>query len=165
MRIISTEVRFMFILGCHLSLSGGYAAMGQTAVSIGANTFQYFTKNPRGGVSKPADPEDVRALCAFMKENGILFPLAHAPYIYNPATADERIREYTLSMMKSELEFLEVDPRLSLQLSPGRSRQGGQRGRMPSDRRMSEYAPHGGYGNNGSHRDDERQGNGNRRYV
>ena len=142
----------MFILGCHLSLSGGYAAMGQTAVSIGANTFQYFTKNPRGGVSKPADPEDVRALCAFMKENGILFPLAHAPYIYNPATADERIREYTLSMMKSELEFLESIP-------------GGQRGRMPSDRGMSEYAPHGGYGNNGSHRDDERQGNGNRRYV
>ncbi len=146
----------MFILGCHLSLSGGYAAMGQTAVSIGANTFQYFTKNPRGGASKPADPEDVRALCAFMKENGILFPLAHAPYIYNPATADERIREYTLSMMKSELEFLESIPG---------SRQGGQRGRMPSDRGMSEYAPHGGYGNNGSHRDDERQGNGNRRYV
>ena len=109
----------MFILGCHLSLSGGYAAMGQTAVSIGANTFQYFTKNPRGGASKPADPEDVRALCAFMKENGILFPLAHAPYIYNPATADERIREYTLSMMKSELEFLESIPGSLYNFHPG----------------------------------------------
>lgn len=109
----------MFILGCHLSLSGGYAEMGRTAAKIGANTFQYFTKNPRGGQSKPADPEDVSALRDFMQENKMSFPLAHAPYIYNPATADERIREYTLTSMKSELEFLEALPGSLYNFHPG----------------------------------------------
>lgn len=109
----------MFIIGCHLSLSGGYAEMGRVAAKIGASTFQYFTKNPRGGQSKPADPEDVSALNAFMGENGIHFPLAHAPYTYNPATADERIREYTLSSMKSELEFLETIPGSFYNFHPG----------------------------------------------
>lgn len=81
--------------------------------------FSVFHEKSARGRIEARDPEDVRALCAFMKENGILFPLAHAPYIYNPATADERIREYTLSMMKSELEFLESIPGSLYNFHPG----------------------------------------------
>ena len=109
----------MFTLGCHLSLSGGYEEMGKVAASIGATTFQYFTKNPRGGVSKPVDPEDVSALLSLMEREGINRPLAHAPYTYNPATADERIREYSMTSMKSELEFLESLPGSLYNFHPG----------------------------------------------
>lgn len=100
--------RVMFYIGCHLSKEGGYLAMGQRALSIGGNTFQFFTRNPRGGsTSKSADPEDVAALCRLMEENNMHAPLAHAPYTYNPCSADESIREYTASSMHSELELLE----------------------------------------------------------
>ena len=109
----------MFTLGCHLSLSGGYEEMGKVAASIGATTFQYFTKNPRGGVSKPVDPADVAALNALMEREGINRPLAHAPYTYNPATADERIREYSMTSMKAELEFLEAIPGSLYNFHPG----------------------------------------------
>ena len=109
----------MFTLGCHLSLSGGYEEMGKVAASIGATTFQYFTKNPRGGVSKPVDPADVAALNALMEREGINRPLAHAPYTYNPATADERIRTYSMESMKTELEFLEAIPGSLYNFHPG----------------------------------------------
>lgn len=109
----------MFILGCHLSLSGGYAAMGEVAEGIGANTFQYFTKNPRGGVSKPADPADVARLRERVAAGEIILPLAHAPYTYNPATADERIRTYTTEQMKTELDFLETLPGSLYNFHPG----------------------------------------------
>lgn len=98
----------MFYIGCHLSISEGYAAMGRRALSIGANTFQFFTKNPRGRSSgKMPDPTDVSALCEILKENEMHAPLAHAPYTYNPCSADEKIRDYSAQAMKSELEFLE----------------------------------------------------------
>lgn len=93
--------------------------MGSTAASIGANTFQYFTKNPRGGVSRPADPDDVCALAQIMDTQGITKLLAHAPFTYNPATADERIREYTTESMRSELEFLEALPGSLYNFHPG----------------------------------------------
>lgn len=109
----------MFNIGCHLSLSGGYLNMGKVSASIGANAFQYFTKNPRGSKSKPADPEDVAALAAFIRENGFAKPLAHAPYTYNPASSDERIREYTVTSMRSELEFLESLPGSLYNFHPG----------------------------------------------
>lgn len=109
----------MFIIGCHLSISGGYASMGETARKIGANTFQYFTKNPRGGTSKPADPADVAALRSVVDSGEILFPLAHAPYTYNPAAADDRIREYTTESMRSELLFLESLPGSLYNFHPG----------------------------------------------
>ena len=74
-------------IGCHLSSSGGYLAMGQTAVSIGANVFQFFTRNPRGGAAKPVDKADVKAFLAYAEENGIGPILAHAPYTLNAAAA------------------------------------------------------------------------------
>ena len=70
----------MLYLGCHLSSSKGFAAMGKTALTLGANTFQFFTRNPRGGAAKAADPADAAALCR-MQSDGLLGPLvAHAPY-------------------------------------------------------------------------------------
>ena len=71
----------MFKIGCHLSTEGGYLSMGKRILSVGGNTFQFFTKNPKGGkVNKPADTEDVAALRKLIEENGIFMPLAHAPY-------------------------------------------------------------------------------------
>jgi len=109
----------MFYIGCHLSLSGGYLNMGKVAKSIGANTFQYFTKNPRGSKSKAVDPSDVAALRDLLETEGFAPPLAHAPYTYNPSSADERIREFTLTSMRGELEFLEALPGSLYNFHPG----------------------------------------------
>lgn len=98
----------MYNIGCHISVEGGYAAMGRRALSVGADTFQFFTKNPRGRSSgKMPDPEDVRTLCEIMRGHGMKYILAHAPYTYNPASKDEAIREYTATAMSEELYFLE----------------------------------------------------------
>lgn len=109
----------MFYIGCHLSVSGGYEHMGLEAASIGANTFQYFTKNPRGSKSKDPRPEDVAALVSFMEANNFAPPLAHAPYTYNPASKDESIREYTKEAMAKELAFLEAIPGALYNFHPG----------------------------------------------
>ena len=87
----------MFRIGCHLSSAGGYLAMGQTAVSIGANVFQFFTRNPRGGAARPLDRADVRAFGAFAAEHGLGPILAHAPYTLNAAGAEERVRAFAES--------------------------------------------------------------------
>ena len=70
----------MLYLGCHLSASEGYIHMGQEAISIGANTFQFFTRNPRGGTAKPLDLSDVAAYLDFANAHGIGQIVAHAPY-------------------------------------------------------------------------------------
>ena len=80
----------MFRIGCHLSSAGGYLAMGQTAVSIGANVFQFFTRNPRGGAAKPIDKNDVADFLVYAKENGIGPILAHAPYTLNACAENEK---------------------------------------------------------------------------
>ena len=82
----------MLKIGCHLSSSKGYLAMGETAKSIGANTFQFFTRNPRGGSAKPFDALDAAAYCAFAAEQGIGPIIAHAPYTLNACAADEGLR-------------------------------------------------------------------------
>ena len=74
----------MLTIGCHLSSSKGYLAMGKEAVSIGANTFQFFTRNPRGSKAKAIDEADVAAFLSYSKEHGIERILAHAPYTLNP---------------------------------------------------------------------------------
>ena len=109
----------MFYIGCHLSVSGGYEHMAAEALSIGANTFQYFTKNPRGSSSKEPSPADVEAMVKIISENGLHAPLAHAPYTYNPASKDERIREYTAEAMGKELHFLESIPGALYNFHPG----------------------------------------------
>jgi len=97
-----------FLIGCHLSLEGGYRSMGERILSVEGNTFQFFTKNPKGRVPvKTPEPEDVEALCAIIRENGMRPPLAHAPYTYNPCSKDEGVRSYSRDSMRRELEFLE----------------------------------------------------------
>ena len=109
----------MFRIGCHLSSAGGYLAMGQTAVSIGANVFQFFTRNPRGGAARPLDRADVRAFGAFAAEHGLGPILAHAPYTLNAAGAEERVRVFAESTMKDDLLRLEATPGALYNFHPG----------------------------------------------
>ena len=89
----------MLNIGCHLSSSKGFLAMGKTALSIGANTFQFFTRNPRGGKAKAVNPEDAAALVKLCQENNFAKLLAHAPYTMNPCAADEGLRDFARNVM------------------------------------------------------------------
>lgn len=109
----------MFKIGCHLSASKGYLAMGKEAVSIGANTFQFFTRNPRGGAAKAIDEEDVRAFLEFSKENGIDIILAHAPYTLNLCSADEKIRNFAKNTFADDLKRMEYTPGNLYNFHPG----------------------------------------------
>lgn len=106
-------------IGCHLSSAGGYLAMGQTAVSIGANVFQFFTRNPRGGAAKPIDKADVKAFIAYAAEHGVGPILAHAPYTLNAAGAEQRVREFAEETMADDLERLELTPGALYNFHPG----------------------------------------------
>lgn len=84
----------MLNIGCHLSISKGFEAMGKDALSIGANTFQFFTRNPRGGSAKAIDPKDAQALAQLMEANNFAPILAHAPYTLNLCSAEPRTRQF-----------------------------------------------------------------------
>ncbi|AOZ73973.1 endonuclease IV [Clostridium pasteurianum] len=109
----------MLNIGCHLSASKGYKAMGKNALKIGANTFQFFTRNPRGGKAKKIDPEDIKALLEMAKENEFAALLAHAPYTVNPCSAEESVREFALETMKDDLERMEYLPNNLYNFHPG----------------------------------------------
>ena len=106
-------------IGCHLSSSKGYLNMGKTAVEIGANTFQFFTRNPRGGSAKPLDIEDMKTYCAYAEEHGIAHILAHAPYTLNACAADEGLRTFTRETMEDDLMRLEYVPGSCYNFHPG----------------------------------------------
>ena len=106
-------------LGCHLSCSNGYLAMGRQAAGLGANTFQFFTRNPRGGSVKPFDRADADALNAFMQEQGFAPVLAHAPYTLNAASGDARVRDFAFRTMREDLERLAHIPGAMLNFHPG----------------------------------------------
>lgn len=93
--------------------------MAQTAVSIGANVFQFFTRNPRGGAAKPVDPADIEAFKAYAAENSIGPILAHAPYTLNAAGADPRVREFAEMTMEDDLARLELTPGALYNFHPG----------------------------------------------
>lgn len=109
----------MFKIGCHLSSSKGYLAMGKEAVRLGANTFQFFTRNPRGSAAKPLDLNDVEAYLAFAEEHGLTYFLAHAPYTLNPCAAESRIREFAKTIMADDLARLEHTPGCAYNFHPG----------------------------------------------
>ena len=109
----------MLHIGCHLSCSNGYLAMGEQALSIGADTFQFFTRNPRGGNVKPFDEADAHALADFLKAHGFAPILAHAPYTLNPCAADEHLRDFALRTMREDLARLEHIPGAMLNFHPG----------------------------------------------
>lgn len=109
----------MFVIGCHLSASKGYLHMGEEAKSIGANTFQFFTRNPRGFSAKPFDAADAQAFVQFAAENGIPVILAHAPYTLNACSADEKIRQMAHEIMADDLARLAHFPSAYYNFHPG----------------------------------------------
>ena len=109
----------MLYIGCHLSASKGYMHMGKEAESIGANTFQFFTRNPRGGSAKEIDAEDVKIFLEFMAENNWKNILAHAPYTLNACSAKEETRDFALRTMKDDLRRMEYTPNQLYNFHPG----------------------------------------------
>ena len=106
-------------IGCHLSSAKGYLHMAKTAVSIGASTFQFFTRNPRGGKAKALDPEDIAAFHAYAEEQGMTVFLAHAPYTLNPAAADARVQEFVRETFADDLARMEATPGQLYNFHPG----------------------------------------------
>lgn len=109
----------MFIIGCHLSISKGFLKLGEEALSVGANTFQFFTRNPRGGKAKAIQKEDADSLVSLMKDNNFGPALAHAPYTLNPCSADKKIREFAVHTMKDDLCRMEYLPDNLYNFHPG----------------------------------------------
>ena len=106
-------------IGCHLSSSAGFLAMGQTALSIGADTFQFFTRNPRGGSAKPFDAADANALVKLLNDNHFAPILAHAPYTLNACAADEGLRQYAVDVMIDDIWRMDHFPRAMYNFHPG----------------------------------------------
>ena len=109
----------MLRIGCHLSSSKGYLAMGKEADRIGANTFQFFTRNPRGGKAKELDLADIGEYLTFAGEHGIAQILAHAPYTLNPCSADEHLRDFACLTMEDDLKRMEFTPGNYYNFHPG----------------------------------------------
>lgn len=109
----------MFTIGCHLSSAKGYLHMAKDAVSIDANTFQFFTRNPRGGRAKAIDPKDIAAFAAYAPEHGIERILAHAPYTLNPASDKQQTRDFTLMVLAEDLGRMEETPHQLYNMHPG----------------------------------------------
>lgn len=109
----------MFTIGCHLSSSRGFEAMGLEALKIGANTFQFFSRNPRGGAAKELNEEDINKFLTLAKERGILKILAHAPYTLNACSADEGLREFARNIMEDDLRRMEYLPGNYYNFHPG----------------------------------------------
>lgn len=109
----------MLNIGCHLSVSKGFEAMGKEALKINANTFQFFTRNPRGSKAKAIDPKDAEALLELVKENQFTTLLAHAPYTLNPCSAEEKTREFAAQVMSDDLARMEYLPNNFYNFHPG----------------------------------------------
>ena len=109
----------MFYIGCHLSAADGFLAMGKAALSIKANVFQFFTRNPRGGSAKPIKQADVDAFLKLAEENNFGKILAHAPYTLNGCSADASIRKFARDTMADDLQRMEYVPGNMYNFHPG----------------------------------------------
>lgn len=109
----------MLNIGCHLSASKGYLNMGKEALSINANTFQFFSRNPRGSKAKELDLEDIEEYKKLSKENNFATILAHAPYILNPCSSNEQNRILAFELMQDDLKRLEYIPNQMYNFHPG----------------------------------------------
>ena len=109
----------MLKIGCHLSSSRGFLAMGKDAEAIGANTFQFFTRNPRGGNAKPLDLEDINKYLEFAKERGMGVILAHAPYTLNACAEKDGLRDFAFRTMEDDLQRLSYLPQAMYNFHPG----------------------------------------------
>lgn len=109
----------MIYIGCHLSIGLGYFNMAKLAKEIGANTLQFFTRNPRGGAMKKIDGEDMRLFNEFLSENNFGKIVAHAPYTLNPCSDKESVREFGRSVIREDLEIMEMMPGNIYNFHPG----------------------------------------------
>lgn len=109
----------MLNIGCHLSSSKGFYNMGKEALKINANTFQFFTRNPRGSKAKNIDENDINKLLKLMNENNFTKILVHAPYTLNCASADNKIREFAFMTMEDDLKRMEYIPGNMYNFHPG----------------------------------------------
>ncbi len=109
----------MLTIGCHLSTSKGFLAMGEAALGIGANTFAFFTRNPRGGSAKAIDPVDAEALRDLMSANGFGKLVAHAPYTLNPCSDKPHARDFARQCMADDLVRMESLPGNYYNFHPG----------------------------------------------
>ena len=110
----------MLAIACHLSTSKGYLNMGREALFIGATTFQFFTRNPRGGKAKKVNPDDAAALRTLMKDHHFARLLAHAPYTLNPCSADPDIRSFAIQVLAEDVETLDsILPGTPYNIHPG----------------------------------------------
>ncbi|OPJ54944.1 deoxyribonuclease IV [Clostridium chromiireducens] len=109
----------MLNIGCHLSASKGFANMGREAIKLGGNTFQFFTRNPRGSKAKDIDEKDVQEFLKLIQENNFATILAHAPYTLNACSADENTRNFTIEVMKDDLARMEYIPNNFYNFHPG----------------------------------------------
>ncbi len=106
-------------IGCHLSASDGFYAMGKQALDIGANTFAFFTRNPRGGSAKAIDSDDAKKLCDLMKDNNFGKLVVHAPYTLNACSDKESVRDFALSVFADDLKRMEYIPDQYYNFHPG----------------------------------------------
>ncbi len=119
----------MLYIGSHLSISKGYEAIAKQAHSIGANTFAYFTRNPRGGKARKLDIEDMERMNTFLKEHHFGPLVAHAPYTLNGASNTEKTKEFAKLAMKEDLERMEYTPGHYYNFHPGSHvKQGAEKG-------------------------------------
>lgn len=119
----------MIYIGCHLSVTNGYEAMGKTMLEFGGNTFAYFTRNPRGGKSKDIIPEDAAALNTLLKENHFGKPVAHGSYTMNLCASNEVTRANGLDMLQKDIERLRFFPDCCYNFHPGaHTGQGAEKG-------------------------------------
>lgn len=106
-------------IGCHLSIAKGYLHIGKEAHAIGANTFQFFSRNPRGGNARALNTDDIAALREFMAEHSFAPILAHAPYTLNACSKDPHLREFAERVMKEDLALMEYLPGNYYNFHPG----------------------------------------------
>lgn len=119
----------MLYIGCHLSSSRGFLAMGRQALALGANTFQFFTRNPRGSRARTMDPADASALMALLESHAFAPTVAHAPYTMNLCAAQPDSRRFAADTLKDDLQRLAHLPRQLYNLHPGSHvGQGAERG-------------------------------------
>lgn len=109
----------MIYIGNHLSSSKGFEAMGKAALKLGANTFAFFTRNPRGGKAKEIDPADAERLRSLMEEHHFGKLVAHAPYTMNVCAAKMDIREFSWNILKDDMERMEYFPGNYYNFHPG----------------------------------------------
>lgn len=109
----------MLYLGCHLSSSKGFKSMGETALKLNANTFQFFLRNPRGGAAKDIDKDDVNAYLTLAQKHNFGKILAHAPYTLNPCSKDPKTREFAYMVFTDDLQRMENLPGNLYNFHPG----------------------------------------------